>query len=175
VSPIGKDIGKDININEKVRVREVRLIDDSGRQLGIVPTVDALRMARELELDLVEVSPKTTPPVCKIMDYGKYKYQLAKKAAEAKKKQTVIQIKEMKLGLKIDEHDLGFKIKHIREFLDEGAKVKVIVMFKGREMLHQDMGRKLAQRIVDSVKDVGTLEQEQRFDGRNIVMIFAPL
>jgi len=101
VSLIGKDI-KDVNINERIRVREVRLIDESGRQLGIVPTLDALRMAREQELDLVEVSPKTVPPVCKIMDYGKYKYQLAKKAAEAKKKQTVIQIKEMKLGLKID-------------------------------------------------------------------------
>jgi translation initiation factor IF-3 len=174
VSLIGKD-SKDININEKIRVREVRLIDESGRQLGIVPTVDAMRMAREQELDLVEVSPKTAPPVCKIMDYGKYKYQVAKKAAEAKKKQTVIQIKEMKLGLKIDEHDLEFKIKHIRGFLDDGDKVKVIVMFKGREMLHQDMGEKLAQKIVDSVKDVGGLEQRLKFDGRNIVMIFAPL
>ena len=100
MSLIGKDI-KDVNINERIRVREVRLIDESGRQLGIVPTLDALRMAREQELDLVEVSPKTVPPVCKIMDYGKYKYQLAKKAAEAKKKQKVITIKEMKLGLKI--------------------------------------------------------------------------
>jgi translation initiation factor IF-3 len=174
VSLIGKDI-KDININEKIRVREVRLIDDSGGQLGVVSTVDALRMAREQELDLVEVSPKTTPPVCKIMDYGKYKYQVAKKTAEAKKKQTVIQIKEMKLGLKIGEHDLMFKIKHIREFLDEGAKVKIIVMFKGREMLHQEVGKQLAQKIIDSVKDVGELEQRMPFDGRNIVMIFAPL
>lgn len=175
MSPIGKDISKDININEKIRVREVRLIDDSGGQLGIVQTVDALRMAREQELDLVEVSPKTTPPVCKIMDYGKYKYQIAKKAAEAKKKQTVIQIKEMKLGLKIDGHDLMFKIKHIREFLGDGAKVKVIVMFKGREMLHQEVGKQLAEKIIDSVKDVGGLEQKMPFDGRNIVMIFAPL
>ncbi|OPX93117.1 MAG: Translation initiation factor IF-3 [Syntrophorhabdus sp. PtaU1.Bin002] len=140
-----------------------------------MPTVEALRLAREQELDLVEVSPKTTPPVCKIMDYGKYKYQVAKKAAEAKKKATVIQIKEMKLGLKIDEHDLGFKIKQIRGFLDDGCKVKIIVMFKGREMLHIDVGEKLAQRIVDSVKDVGELDQKLRFDGRNIVMIFSPL
>ncbi|OPY79532.1 MAG: Translation initiation factor IF-3 [Syntrophorhabdus sp. PtaU1.Bin153] len=132
-------------------------------------------MAREQELDLVEVSPKTAPPVCKIMDYGKYKYQLAKKAAEAKKKSTVIQIKEMKLGLKIDEHDLGFKIKQIRGFLNDGCKVKIIVMFKGREMLHIDVGEKLAQKIVDSVKDVGELDQKLRFDGRNIVMIFSPL
>jgi len=174
VSPIGKD-SKDININERIRVREVRLIDDSGKQLGVVATVEALRMAREQELDLVEVSPKTNPPVCKIMDYGKFKYQLAKKAHEAKKKQTVIQIKEMKLGLKIEKHDLTFKMKHMKEFLSDGHKVKVIIMFKGREVLHIDMGEKLAQKIIESMKDAGTMEQKLRFDGRNIVMIFAPL
>jgi translation initiation factor IF-3 len=174
VSPIGKG-SKDININERIRVREVRLIDDSGKQLGVVATVEALRMAREQELDLVEVSPKTNPPVCKIMDYGKFKYQLAKKAHEAKKKQTVIQIKEMKLGLKIEEHDLTFKMKHMKEFLNDGHKVKVIIMFKGREVLHIDMGEKLAQKIIESMKDAGTMEQKLRFDGRNIVMIFAPL
>ncbi len=132
-------------------------------------------MARDQGLDLVEVSPKTVPPVCKIMDYGKYKYQIAKKAAEAKKKQTVIQLKEMKLGLKIEEHDLAFKMKHMREFLDDGCKVKIIIMFKGREVFHQDMGYGLAQRIIDSAKDVGDLEQKPKFDGRNIVMVFAPL
>lgn len=170
----GKDF-KDTNINERIRVREVRLIDESGEQLGIVPTVDALRLAKERELDLVEVSGKSSPPVCKIMDYGKYKYQLAKKAQEAKKKQTVIQIKEMKLGLKIEEHDLQFKMKHLREFLEEGHKLKVIIMFRGREILHVDMGEKLAKKVIESLKDVGELEQKSRFDGRNIVMIFAPL
>jgi len=174
VSSIGKD-NKDININEKIKVREVRLIDDNGKQLGIVPTVEAIRMAKEQDLDLVEVSPKTNPPVCKIMDYGKFKYQLAKKAQEAKKKQTVIQIKEMKLGLKIQEHDLMFKIKHIREFLEDGCKVKVIVMFKGREILHKDMGEKLTQKIIEAIKDTGNLEQKPKFDGRNIVMVFAPM
>jgi translation initiation factor IF-3 len=174
IGKIGKD-NKDININEKIKVREVRLIDDNGKQLGIVPTVEAIRMAKEQELDLVEVSPKTNPPVCKIMDYGKFKYQLAKKAQEAKKKQTVIQIKEMKLGLKIQEHDLMFKIKHIREFLDDGCKVKVIVMFKGREILHKDMGEKLTKRIIDAIKDIGDLEQKPKFDGRNIVMVIAPM
>jgi translation initiation factor IF-3 len=174
VSSIGKD-NKDININEKIKVREVRLIDDNGKQLGIVPTVEAIRMAKEQDLDLVEVSPKTNPPVCKIMDYGKFKYQLAKKAQEAKKKQTVIQIKEMKLGLKIQEHDLLFKIKHIREFLEDGCKVKVIVMFKGREILHKDMGEKLTQKIIEAIKDIGNLEQKPKFDGRNIVMVFAPM
>jgi translation initiation factor IF-3 len=174
VSSIGKDT-KDININEKIKVREVRLIDDNGKQLGIVPTVEAIRMAKEQDLDLVEVSPKTNPPVCKIMDYGKFKYQLAKKAQEAKKKQTVIQIKEMKLGLKIQEHDLMVKIRHIREFLEDGCKVKVIVMFKGREILHKDMGEKLTQKIIEAIKDIGNLEQKPKFDGRNIIMVFAPM
>lgn len=170
----GKDF-KDININERIRAREVRLIDESGQQLGIVPSSEALRLAREQELDLVEISGKSTPPVCKIMDYGKYKYQLAKKAQEAKKKQTMIQIKEMKLGLKIESHDLSFKMKHLKEFLEEGNKVKVIIMFRGREVLHVDMGEKLAQKVIESLKEVGELEQKSRFDGRNIVMIFAPL
>jgi translation initiation factor IF-3 len=109
------------------------------------------------------------------MDYGKFKYQLAKKAHEAKKKQAVVQLKEMKLGLKIEEHDLAFKVKHMKEFLGDGYKVKVIIMFKGREVLHIDMGEKLAQKVIESIKDTGALEQKLRFDGRNIVMIFAPL
>ena len=172
---IGKEIKDSINVNERVKAREVRLIDDEGKQFGIIPTSEALKVAKERGLDLVEVSPKTVPPVCKIMDYGKFKYQIAKKAQEAKKKQAVIQIKEMKLGLKIEEHDLSFKIKHIKGFLDEGSKVKIIIMFKGREVLHVDMGEKLAQRIIESVRDVGELEQKPKFDGRNIVMVFAPL
>ena len=174
MSFIAKDAKDTININEKVKVKEVRLIDDEGKQFGVVPTFDALKLARERGLDLVEVSPKAIPPVCKIMDYGKFKYQLAKKAQEAKKKQTVIQLKEMKLGLKIEEHDLMFKIKHVRDFLQEGCKVKIIIMFKGREVLHVDMGEKLAQKMIESIKDVGELEQKPKFDGRNIVMVFAP-
>ncbi|HOP86578.1 MAG TPA: translation initiation factor IF-3 [Syntrophorhabdaceae bacterium] len=174
MSFIGKDI-KDININEKIRAKEVRLIDENGKQLGIFSTSEAVRLARERDLDLVEISPKAEPPVCKIMDFGKYKYQLAKKAQEAKKKQTVIQVKEIKLGLKIEQHDLAFKINHIRDFLSEGNKVKVVIMFKGREIFHVDMGEKLAQKIIDSIKDVGNLENRQKFDGRNIVMVFAPL
>jgi translation initiation factor IF-3 len=174
VRSIAKDT-KEVNINEKIRVREVRLIDSVGTQLGVVPTSEAMRMAREQELDLVEVSPNAAPPVCKIMDYGKFKYQLAKKAAEAKKKQTVIQLKEMKLGLKIEEHDLQFKIKHMQEFLEEGDKVKIIIMFRGREVLHVDMGDKMAKKIIEALKEVGDLEQKPKFDGRNIVMVFAPL
>ncbi len=175
MSPIAKEAKDTVNINEKIRAREVRLISDDGRQLGIVPTTEALRLAKEQELDLVEVSPTATPPVCKIMDYGKFKYQIAKKAHDAKKKQAVIHIKEMKLGLKIEEHDLMFKLKHLRGFLQEGNKVKIIIMFKGREVLHIDMGEKLAQKIIENLKDVGQIEQKSRFDGRNIVMIVAPL
>lgn len=169
-----KDVKETININERIRAREVRLIDDTGAQLGIVPTVDALRIAKERELDLVEVSPKAVPPVCKIMDYGKYKYQIAKKAQETKKKQTLIQVKEMKLGLKIEEHDLQFKLNHIKDFLKEGNKVKIVVMFRGREVLHRNKGEELAQKIMDSLKDLSNLEQRPKFDGRNIIMIFAP-
>jgi translation initiation factor IF-3 len=152
----------------------VRLIDEDGAQLGIIPTIDALKMAKERELDLVEVSPKAVPPVCKIMDYGKFKYQVAKKAQETKKKQTVIQVKEMKLGLKIEEHDLQFKLNHIKGFLKEGNKVKIVVMFRGREILHRDKGEQLAQKIMDNLKELSNLEQRPKFDGRNIIMIFAP-
>ena len=164
-----------VNINEKVRAREVRLIDEEGKQLGIVPTPEAIRMARERELDLVEISPKATPPVCKIMDYGKFKYQLAKKAHDAKKKQTVIQVKEMKLGLKIEEHDLQVKLRHIKEFLTDGDKCKLTIMFRGREILHKDKGENLALKIIEQLKGVGELEQKPRFDGRNIIMVFSPV
>jgi translation initiation factor IF-3 len=176
VSSIGsaKDVKDVTNINERVRAREVRLIDDDGSMLGIMPTYDALRIAREKELDLVEVSPKAAPPVCRIMDYGKYKYQVAKKAAEAKKKQTIIQVKEMKLGLKIEAHDLQFKLKHLRGFLEEGNKVKIIVMFRGREVLHRDKGEQLASKVIAALKEVGDVEQTPKFDGRNIIIIFAP-
>jgi len=177
VTPIipTKEVKDQVNYNEKIRVREVRLIDEDGKQLGIVPTFEALRIAREKELDLVEISPKATPPVAKIMDYGKFKYQLAKKAHEAKKKQTVIQVKEMKLGLKIEEHDLQVKLRHVKEFLTDGDKCKITVMFRGREILHKDKGEALAFKIIEQLKGVGDLEQKPRFDGRNIIMIFSPV
>ena len=170
-----KDVKDSTNINERIRAREVRLIDESGGQLGVMATNEALKIAKERELDLVEVSPKATPPVCKIMDYGKFKYQIAKKAQEAKKKQATVQIKEMKLGLKIEEHDLSFKLKHLREFLEDGNKTKIIIMFRGREVLHRDKGEGLAAKVIEALKDVGQVEQKPRFDGRNIIIVFAPL
>jgi len=142
--------------------------------LGVMSTYEAIRMAREKELDLVEVSPKAVPPVARIMDYGKFKYQTAKRAAEARKKQTIIQVKEMKLGLKIEEHDLQFKLKHLREFLSEGDKVKITIMFRGREVLHRDKGEQLASKVIDALKDVSDMEQRPKFDGRNIIIVFAP-
>ena len=162
------------NINEKIRAKEVRLIDEDGTMVGITSTYEAIKMAREKELDLVEVSPKAVPPVARIMDYGKFKYQTAKRAAEAKKKQTIIQVKEMKLGLKIEEHDLQFKLKHLRDFLSEGDKVKITIMFRGREVLHRDKGEQLAVKVIDALKDVSDVEQRPKFDGRNIIIVFAP-
>ena len=170
-----KETKEQVSYNEKIRAREVRLIDEDGKQLGIVPTFEALKLARERELDLVEISPTATPPVCKIMDYGQFKYQLAKKAHEAKKKQTVIQVKEIKLGLKIEEHDLGVKVRHMREFLTDGDKVKTTIMFRGREILHKAMGENLALKVIEELKGIGTLEQKPKFEGRNIIMIFAPV
>lgn len=170
-----KETKEQVSYNEKIRAREIRLIDEDGKQLGIVPTFEALKLARERELDLVEISPTATPPVCKIMDYGQFKYQLAKKAHEAKKKQTVVQVKEIKLGLKIEEHDLGVKVRHIREFLTDGDKVKITIMFRGREILHKAMGENLALKVIEELKGIGTLEQKPKFEGRNIIMIFAPL
>jgi translation initiation factor IF-3 len=152
----------------------VRLIDEDGTMIGITSTYEAVRMAREKDLDLVEVSPKAVPPVARIMDYGKFKYQTAKRAAEARKKQTIIQVKEMKLGLKIEEHDLEFKLKHLRDFLGEGDKVKITIMFRGREVLHRDKGEQLAAKVIDALKDVSDVEQRPKFDGRNIIIIFAP-
>jgi translation initiation factor IF-3 len=140
-----------------------------------MPLSQALSLAKEKDLDLVEVAPKAQPPVCRIMDFGKYKYQLAKKAHEAKKKQTIIQVKEIKVGLKIEDHDLNFKVKRIREFLQDGHKVKVVIMFKGREILRVDMGEELANKIIKMMEGTGQLEVKPKQEGKNMVMVFAPV
>jgi len=150
------------------------LIDTTGEQIGIVPTREALRMALEKGFDLVEISPTAKPPVCKIMDYGKYKYELNKKAKNAKKKQHIIQMKEMRLRPKIEEHDYQFKLKHIRGFLEEGNKVKVFVEFRGREMAHQEIGQKIIQRLEEDLKDLGIIEQKAKMEGRNLSLTFMP-
>lgn len=157
-----------------IRVREVRVINSDGKQLGVLPIEEALRIAQEEGLDLVEVAPNEKPPVCKIMDYGKFRYQQSKRSQEAKKKQKLIQVKEMKMRPKTEEHDYQFKVKHVRRFLEEGNKVKVTIMFRGREMDHTELGRKMLERIASDIEDISTMEQSPRQEGRNMTMVLTP-
>lgn len=161
-------------MNQKIRAREVRVIDPDGKQIGIIPTPKALEAAAEAGLDLVEVSPNANPPVCKIMDYGRYRYEQTKKKQEAKKKQSTFQLKEIKVRPKTGEHDLQVKIGHIKKFLEKKDKVKVTVMFRGREITLSDLGRAVLEKIVEETKEMAMLEQEPKFEGRILVMILAP-
>jgi len=168
-------ISRDVRINREIRAREVRVIDSEGKQLGILPLVEALRAAANADLDLVEVSPKSEPPVCRIMDFGKFKYQQSKKAHDAKKKQAVVHLKEVKFRSKTEEHDLEFKLRHIERFLKEGNKTKVTIIFRGREITHSELGKQMMGRIAEQAKEWGKIEQPAKFEGRNYVMILAPL
>ena len=161
-------------MNEKIRAPEVRLIGREGQQLGVLPLKKALELATQDELDLVEVAPNATPPVCKIMDYGKFKYQQSKRSQEAKKKQTVIQVKEVKIRPKTDEHDLLVKIKHVRRFLGQKDKAKITILFRGREIAYADQGMKVLERIQEELKDEVVVEQAPKMEGRNLVMVLAP-
>jgi translation initiation factor IF-3 len=152
----------------------VRVIGVEGEQIGILATRDALRLAQEKGYDLVEVSPNAKPPVCKIMDYGKYKYELSKKAKDAKKKQHSLHLKEMRFRPKTEDHDYTFKMKHIREFLSHGSKVKIFVEFRGREMTHKEFGQKVMDRLQADLTDVGIVEQKPKMEGRNLTMIIMP-
>jgi translation initiation factor IF-3 len=169
------EIARDVRINREIRAREVRVIDPEGKQLGILSLVEALRAAANFESDLVEVSPKSEPPVCRIMDYGKFKYQQSKKAHDARKKQTIVHLKEVKMRPKTEEHDFQFKLHHIERFLKEGNKTKVTIVFRGREMAHPDLGKNMLSRIVEEAKDWAKVEQPPKFEGRNCVMVLAPL
>ena len=161
-------------INYRIDAREVRLIGADGQNVGVVPTRQALAMAEEANLDLVEISPDAVPPVAKILDYGKYKFQEQKKAAEARKKQKVIEIKEIKMRPMIDDHDYEVKMKAIRRFFEEGDKVKVTLRFRGREMAHQELGHRLLNRVKADTAEIAKVESDARFEGRQIVMIIAP-
>jgi len=163
-----------VNVNQKIRAPQIRLIGEDGTQLGIVPLEEALARAAEEKLDLVEVAPKASPPVCKIMDYGKYKYLQAKKSQEAKKKQTTIQVKEVKIRPKTEEHDYQFKLRHIKRFLSEKNKAKVTIMFRGREIAHAELGMKVLERIIADIEEEGIVEQSPKLEGRNMIMILAP-
>ena len=168
-------IVRDVRINREIRAKEVRVIDPEGKQLGILAVFEALRLATNFELDLVEVSPKSEPPVCRIMDYGKFKYQQSKKAHDAKKKQAVVHLKEVKMRPKTEEHDFQFKLRHIERFLKEGNKTKVTVVFRGRELAHPDLGRNMLSRITEEAKEWGKVEQGPKFEGRNFIMVLTPL
>lgn len=176
--PVRHVIGATISdprINERIRVSEVRLVGPAGEQIGVVRIEDALRMAQEADLDLVEVSPQSNPPVCKLMDFGKFKYEAAQKVREARKNQVNTILKTVRFGLKIDDHDYGTKRGQIVKFLKAGDKVKVIVVFRGREQSRPEMGIKLLQKLAEEVNEFGSVESTPSIDGRNMVMVIGPL
>ena len=152
----------------------MRVVSSEGEQLGVMPIQQALETARQRELDLVEVAPEAAPPVCRIMDFGKFKYMQARRQKEARKKQTVIVVKEVKMGPKTERHDFEFKLKHVRRFLEEGNKAKVTVRFKGREMAHTELGWKMLNKMTEAVADVATVENHPRMEGRMLSMILSP-
>src|SRR6266545_3966431 len=171
---LGGHISTELRINERIRVPEVRLVGPNGETVGIVPTNDALRLAQEADLDLVEIAPQGKPPVCKLMDYGKFKYENAQKAREARRNQTNVIIKEMKLRPKIDAHDYETKKGHVVRFLRAGDKVKITIMFRGREQHRPELGFRLLQRLAEDVQELGFVESSPKQDGRNMIMVLGP-
>lgn len=161
-------------INEEIRDKEVRLIDSDGTMLGVMPAKDAQKLANSKNLDLVKIAPQGIPPVCKIMDYGKYMFELAKKEKEARKNQKIVSIKEVRLSAQIEDHDFGFKVKNALKFLEEGDKVKVSVRFRGREMHYTSLGEQVLMKFADAVKEVGVLEKRPKLEGKNMSMILNP-
>jgi len=165
---------KKYRVNRQIRAREVRVIDENGQNLGIMPIKEALALAEEKGLDLIEIAPTAKPPVCKLGDFGKFKYEMKKKAKEAKKKQKQIEVKELKMRVSIEEHDYQVKLKQLKEFLEEGNKVKLRIIFRGRENLRPELGEKLLQRFVKDVEDLGFLEKKPSKEGRFMIAVFAP-
>lgn len=163
-----------MRINERIRVKEVRLIDENGVQAGIVPVEDAIKRAKEKGFDLVEVAPQTNPPVCRIMDYSRYKYDQEKKEREAKKRQRQIRLKEIKLKPNIEEHDYQVKLAYLKKFLTRRDKAKITLMFRGREMSHIDIGRRILDRIIIDTNDIGVLEKPPMREGRFMTMVIGP-
>lgn len=163
-----------LRINNRIRVREVRLIDENGTQVGIITTRDALDMAHDRDLDLVEVAPNASPPVCRLMDYGKYRYEQTKKEREARKNQKQVELKEIRMQPRTDTHDLQVKVNNARRFLEEGHKVKFSVRFRGREITHPEIGREMLEQIAEDLRDHGVLEQKPTLEGRAYSLIMAP-
>ncbi|WP_319561808.1 translation initiation factor IF-3 [Marispirochaeta sp.] len=165
---------KDLRINEQIRVREVRLIDGDGEQRGVLPVTEAIQLAQDAGLDLVEIAPNANPPVCKILDYGKYKFEQEKRNRESKKKQKLLKMKEIRMQPKIEKHDMEFKAKHIRTFLEEGNKVKVTVRFRGRELAHTELGRVVLEKILELLGDSFIVDRPPAMEGRFMSMILNP-
>ncbi|HPO79836.1 MAG TPA: translation initiation factor IF-3 [Bacillota bacterium] len=168
-------MARDLRVNNDIRAREIRLIDETGEQLGIMVLKEGLRIAAERGLDLVEVAPNARPPVCRLIDYGKYKYEQAKRERETRKKQKTMDIKEVRMTPKIEGHDFQVKARNAIRFLQDGDKVKATVRFRGREIVHADIGRALLQDLAEEVKDYGFVEREPRVEGRHMVMILSPI
>jgi len=174
--PGGTSINQDQpRLNADIKLPRVRLVDHDGEQVGIVPLAQALRRARELELDLVEVAPQADPPVCRIMDYGKHRYEQGQKEKEARRRQSQITVKEIKMRPKISDNDYNTKAGHVRRFLLDGSKVRASIMFRGREMTHTELGLKLLDRLAEDMSELATVEASPKVDGRNMVMVLAPL
>ena len=165
---------KDMQINEQIRDREIRVITDAGEQLGIMSAREALRIAEEKDLDLVKIAPQATPPVCKIMDYGKYRFEQAKREKEARKNQRVVDIKEVRLSLNIDTHDFNTKLNNALKFIKHGDKVKVSIRFRGREMGHPEIGLETMKRFADACSETAVVEKPAKLEGRNMLMFLAP-
>jgi translation initiation factor IF-3 len=171
---VNKSTRKEVRINERIRVPQVRLIDEAGQMLGVVNTRDAMEAARERGYDLVMVSPNASPPVCRIMDYGKYKYEQSKKARKAKKKQHVVHVKEVKMRPGIEQHDYDFKMNHARRFLEHNDKVKFSLIFRGREVTHLDIGQRVMERVAKDLEGIATVEVRPKREGNALIMIVAP-
>lgn len=165
---------ENLRVNEEIRAKEVRLTSAAGEQLGIMLLRDALRLAGERQLDLVEVAPMAKPPVCRIMDFGRFRYEQQKRDKEARKKQKVVTVKEVKLRPNIEEHDYNVKFKNALRFLEDGDKVKVTIMFRGRELSHPELGREILQRMAAELKHLVTVEREPKLEGKNMIMILSP-
>jgi len=163
-----------LRINDEIRIREVRVTDENGEQLGIMQTRDALKLAEDRHLDLVEVAPKARPPVCKIMDFGKYRYEQQKRDKEARKKQKVVTVKEVKLRPNIEQHDFDVKLKNAQRFIEEGNKVKVTIMFRGRELSHPEIGSTILDKMAKSLGETVSVERAAKLEGKNMTMILSP-
>jgi translation initiation factor IF-3 len=172
-APPTRDTGP--RVNERIRAPEIRLIGAEGENLGVLPPLRAMELAEQAGLDLVEISPNATPPVCKIMDFGKFKYEQQKRESEARKKQKIIEVKEIKFRPGTDTHDYEVKMRNVMKFLENGDKVKVTLRFRGREMAHQNLGRELLERVADDVKELGKVENMRKMEGRQMVMMIGPV